>query len=352
MEERTLGGLFLVGFQGTILNLELRDFLEDLNPAGVVLFARNIEGPVQVARLTHQLQTHARELGRDGLIIGVDQEGGRVNRLREPFPVFPPALELAGAPDPESAVRDFARVTASELRTLGINLDFVPVMDVPERPWDARTSVIGDRAFGADPADVARFGLVVVETMRSEGIIPCCKHFPGHGGTLVDSHRDLPMDPRSRQDLLSRDLVPFARAIQAGVEMIMTAHVLYPALDPELPATLSPAIVRGLLHGEMGFPGVTVTDDLDMDAIAARYSVEDYSVRAVAAGADLLMFCNHPEKAFAARTALMDGVRRGEIPAARIEESLGRVSSLAARFTASRIPCDVAEVVRRYSDMS
>lgn len=349
IDERTIGELFMVGFTGTSATGELRDMLYELNPAGVVLFARNIEDPVQVARLTHELQAYARELGREGLLIAVDQEGGRVNRVREPFPVFPAALELAGASDPEAAVLDFARVTALGLRMLGINLDFVPVMDVPERPWDARSSVIGDRAFGAIPETVARLGLIVMHAMRSEGVIPCCKHFPGHGGTLVDSHLDLPMDPRPKESLLVRDLVPFSRAIQAGAEMIMTAHVLYPALDSKLPATLSPGIISGLLREELGFRGVIVTDDLDMTAVAARFSVGECAVRSIVAGADLLMFCNHPDKALVARSAIVDAVRGHAISRPRIDEARGRVKTLASRFGTSLRPCDVAEVVRRYA---
>lgn len=344
---QSLGEFFLVGLSGTRMNREIEDFLSELNPAGLVLFARNIEEPAQVALLTHEIQRYCRALGREGVLIGIDQEGGRVNRLRTPFPVFPSALELASRKDPSAAVREFAEVTARGLRMLGITLNFVPVMDVPERPWDTRTSVIGDRAFSAEPETVMKLGLIVMDAMRSQGVIPCCKHFPGHGGTVVDSHHDLPRDERTKDQLANRDLVPFAGAIAAGCEMIMTAHVHYPALDPDYPATLSPHILQGILRDEMKFDGVVVTDDLDMGAVSARYAEEDCVVQSLAAGVDLVMFCNHPEKALRARSILAEAVRDGTISTGRLTEARRRVQMLLARYKHALTPCDVG-AARQY----
>ena len=340
MDKREIGNLFFVGFRGTALNAEVAEFLDELNPGGVILFARNIEDPLQVARLNRDLQQHAYQRRSSGLLIGVDQEGGRVTRLREPFSGFPPALELARSDAPDDSVRRSAAVTARELTLTGFSVDFVPVLDVLSSSADLASTVIGDRAFGFDPGTVSRLGAIVIDAMRAEGIIPCGKHFPGHGGTLVDSHVDLPVDNRDLTELESSDFLPFRDAVSARVEMIMTAHVLYPSLDGESPATLSPAIIDRLLRGQIGFDGVVITDDLDMGAVARRHSIAESSVRALEAGVDLLLICNEPEKAFSAREALVDAIRAGQLTTDRVRASLARVSQLKALYASSLQPCD------------
>lgn len=340
MTRQDMGAFFLVGFHGTELDSETRDFLDEMSPAGVILFQRNVKEPLQVARLTRSLQEHARAQRGHPWFIGVDQEGGRVARLREPFTVFPAAFELAVSHDPESAVQEFARVTARELRLAGFNLDFVPVLDVLSRNHAAADSVIGDRSFGSDPAVVARLGRVIIETMRSSGVITCCKHFPGHGGTTVDSHKDLPVDHRTRVELEQRDLVPFREAIAAQVDMAMTAHVVYPAVDPVFPATLSAAHVGGLLRESLGFEGVVATDDLDMRAVADRWPPGECAERAFLAGADLLLVCNDPSRALAAQAGLYDAFRAGRIRPERIHQSTQRIHALRERYAPSLVPCD------------
>jgi beta-N-acetylhexosaminidase len=335
-----IGNLFTIGFEGTEFSSELRSLLEDLNPSGVILFSRNIEDPAQVARLNGDIQRFGS--ASRGLLIGVDQEGGRVRRLREPFTFFPPALEMISGKEPEAVVRDFARTTAREIALVGFNLDFVPVLDVLSHPDELHSSVIGDRAYGFDPETVALFGGIVIDELRANGIIPCCKHFPGHGGTMVDSHVDLPVDTRARQLLEDKDLVPFRRAVAMQVEMMMTAHVLYPALDPEMPATLSRTALTELLRQSMAYDGVIITDDLDMGAVADRYSTEDCSLKAFVAGADLLLICKHPEKAFAARNRIFQALNDGEISAQRVTESLDRINRLKANYANSMNACDPA----------
>jgi beta-N-acetylhexosaminidase len=347
MDTREIGNLFFTGFQGTEFNAGLAEFLDELNPAGVILFARNVENPSQTARLNRDLQLNARERGSQGLLIGVDQEGGRVARLKEPFSVFPPALETAQSDTPEESVRATFAVIARELALTGFSLDFVPVLDVLAHDADLTNTVIGDRAFGFDPETVGRLGTIAMNAMRGEGVIPCCKHFPGHGGTLIDSHVDLPVDERDLPALEIRDLSPFRDAVSADVEMIMTAHVLFPSLDEQWPATLSPGIVQGLLRHEMGYDGVVVTDDLDMGAVAGRHSVEECAVRAIRAGVDLLLICNEPGKAFAAKRALSEALDDGRLTEERIRESLARVDRLKALYASSMKPCD-PEAVEAY----
>lgn len=339
----------MVGFHGTHWSREIRDFLDDLNPCGVILFARNIETPEQTARLNRDIQTHALKKSPDGLFIGVDQEGGRVRRLKAPYTEFPPALELAASKDPEAAVREFGIVTAREIRLVGFNTDFVPVMDVLGHKEGLSSSVIGDRSYGFEPAVVFHLGKIVIESMRSQGVIPCCKHFPGHGGTSVDSHLDLPIDAREAAVIERFDMVPFRNAINSHVEMLMTAHVLFPALDATFPATLSPSIVGEVLRKRMGYTGVVVTDDLDMGAVAERFSAEESSVKAFAAGVDIPLICNSPEKALSARDALHEAFKTGEIAASRYRESIDRIKALKSRYAASMNPCDETAVRRYFS---
>lgn len=340
---REAGSLFLVGFHGTRCTAEVRDLLDDLNPSGVVLFSRNVENPRQLAALNREIQRHCIQRTGEGIFIAVDQEGGRVRRLREGFTGFPSALEMACSQDPESAVRRFAEVTARELRLVGFNLDFVPVLDVLTAGGDPGSSVIGDRSFGSDPSVVSQLGRIVIETMRSNGVITCCKHFPGHGGTSVDSHHELPVDGRPRQALLDTDLVPFRYAMDGAADMIMTAHVLYPGLDVRRPATLSPTILTGLLRDEMGYKGVLVTDDLDMGAVSKQHAASESALMAFAAGADLLLICNSPEKAVAARDAVYEALKTGAVPLERWVDSTRRIRALKERFAESLRPCNAGE---------
>ena len=348
MDLRELGSLFMVGFHGQEFSPELRDLLDDLSPCGVILFSRNIHEPDQVARLTHDLQSHAQKQLSHGLLIGVDQESGRVRRLLEPFSRFPPALHMARSADPEAAVREFAEVTGRELRLVGFNVNFVPVLDVLATPDTPEVSVIGDRSFGPEPQTVARLGATVIEAMRAAGVISCSKHFPGHGGTTVDSHVDLPVDARPRDIISARDLVPFETAMGLNVEMVMTAHVLYRALDPIFPATLSERVIGKLLRDEMGYRGVVITDDLDMGAVAASYPLDELAVSSLRAGVDVLMICHSVDKAISARTAIHDALMQGNIPTERIEEALGRIRRLKLLYHDSLQPCDEAQVNRYF----
>jgi beta-N-acetylhexosaminidase len=210
--------------------------------------------------------------------------------------------------------------------------------------------VIGDRSYGSDPEAVADLGEIVIQTMRSAGVIPCCKHFPGHGGTSVDSHTDLPVDTRPWEVIEKNDLIPFSRAVGINVEMIMTAHVLYRKLDPDYPATLSEPAVHGLLRTRMAYDGVVITDDLDMGAVARGHAPEECALRALKAGADILLFCNHPEKALAARSRIFNAVKNGDLAEARVQESLDRIKRLKSTYGDSMTPCDVEMVRDRFGE--
>jgi beta-N-acetylhexosaminidase len=212
-----------------------------------------------------------------------------------------------------------------ELDSIGIDVDFAPVLDVLTNP---RNRVIGDRAFSADPQVVGLLGCTLMRGLREGGVIPCGKHFPGHGATSVDSHKDLPRDERGEEELLRTDLSPFRQAIAEQVEMIMTAHILYPALDSNLPATLSPLILDELLRRRLNFQGVIVTDDLEMGAIVRHFTVEQAAVDALRAGADLLLICHSLERAVAARDACARALSDGTLSPQRVEQAGQRIEAL------------------------
>ena len=329
---RHAGQLAIAGFAGHSLPSDLRALAREFDLAGVILFARNVESPEQVAELAREAQLLAQEMP---LWVSVDQEGGRVARLRSPFTVWPPMLTLGRSGDEALAAR-FARALAAELRAVGVTLDYTPVLDILTNPDNP---VIGDRALGQSPEEVARFGRVIIETLQGAGIAACGKHFPGHGDTSTDSHFDLPIVEHPPDRLERVEWIPFKAAIESGVAAIMTAHVLVPALDPERPATLSPAIVDGVLRRRLGYDGLVLTDDLEMKAISARYSAADAAVQAIQAGCDTVLLCGaSQEPQYAALEAIVHAVEDGTLPLKRVEDALARQRRTKERFLAPPQP--------------
>src|SRR5437016_3058922 len=282
---RQIGQPLIAGFDGHQLPVELKALARDFGLGGVILFARNIAEPEQVAELCYEA---ARLTPHLPLWVSVDQEGGRVARLKAPFTEWPPMATLGRSGDVALAER-FAGALASELKAVGVTLDYTPVLDVFTNP---KNTVIGDRAFGDKAADVARFGAAVIRKLQGEGIAACGKLFPGHGDTVADSHHELPLVEHPPERLRETEFVPFKAAIEAGVATIMTAHVFVPALDEQRPATLSRRVVTDLLRGELQFNGVVLSDDLEMKAIAAEYAVPEAAVLAIEAGCDGALICS------------------------------------------------------------
>ncbi len=330
---RQIGQLLIAGFNGHQLPVELKSLAREFGLGGVILFARNVAEPAQVAELAHDaLQINE----RGPAWVSVDQEGGRVARLKAPFTEWPPMATLGRSGNPLLATR-FARALAQELRAVGINLDFAPVLDIHTNP---KNPVIGDRALAEQAAEVARLGAAIVRALQSEHVAACGKHFPGHGDTSTDSHHELPLVEHPPEQLRDREFLPFKAAIEAGVATIMTAHVLVPAFDEERPATLSKRIITELLREELGFGGVIISDDLEMKAVAAQYAVPDAAVQAVAAGCDGLLICSgdHDTQA-AALEALIHAVETERLPFARVEDALNRHQRAKERvFPAGSVP--------------
>ncbi len=320
----------MAGFAGHTIPQDLRLLAREFDLGGIVLFGRNVDSPEQVADLAREAQALAGEIP---LWVSVDQEGGRVARLKSPFTVWPPMITLGRSGD-EALTRRFARALAEELAAVGINLDFTPVLDILTNP---KNPVIGDRALAERADDVARLGRAIIETLQAAGIAACGKHFPGHGDTAVDSHHDLPVVEHPPDRLEAVELVPFREAIAAGVASIMTGHLLIPALDEDVPGTLSPSIVGGLLKERLGFEGVVFTDDVEMKAISARYGVPEATVKAIAAGCDAVLMCGTlQEPQVAALEAVIHAVEDGTLPVARVEDALKRQRRVKARFLGGR----------------
>jgi beta-N-acetylhexosaminidase len=329
---RHVGQLAILGFPGHEITADLRSIAKEFDLGGVIFFARNIAEPAQVLAMSRR----ARELAREvPLWVSVDQEGGRVARLKAPFTVWPPMITLGRMPQADGIrlARRFATALAAELKAVGINLDYAPVLDVLTNPGNP---VIGDRALGEQAERVAALGRVIIDTLQGEGLAACGKHFPGHGDTATDSHFELPLVEHPPDRLRQVEFLPFKEAVAADVASIMTAHVLIPAIDEECPATLSPRIVDAMLKQELGYQGLVLSDDLEMKAISAQYAPGDAAARAIAAGCDAFLVCGpNPEVHVQALEGIIRAVESEELPLKRVEDALARHRRVKERFLAA-----------------
>lgn len=319
-----VGDHFIVGLRpGAALGDRDRALLEDLRPAGVILYKSNFRHDAPYAAW---LEGHAalveavrRAAGRERLYVGIDHEGGRVCRTPAPITRFSYAARWAGT---AGAV---GRAMGRELASLGVNLDFAPVLDIDSNPANP---VIGERAFGRTAEAVEAAALPFIAALEAEGVRACGKHFPGHGDTRTDSHRELPVLDLDRAALEARELRPFRAAVAAGLGMVMTSHILFPAIDPDEPATLSPRLTRDLLRRDLGFEGVIVSDDVGMRAMDGRLDGPDAAARFLAAGHDMMMICTHltdTERARGFARSLVEARARGALDEAALAASRERI---------------------------
>jgi beta-N-acetylhexosaminidase len=290
--------------------------------AGVILFKRNLPDVQHALEATREYR--ALHAAGSLPLIAVDQEGGRVARLREPVLTLPPAAELAKR-GPE-AIRAVAKQLGAQLRVLGFNVNFAPVLDVNTNP---ENPIIGDRSFGATAQAVIDFALPFADGLMDAGVIACGKHFPGHGDTDVDSHLALPRLGHDLERLRHVELAPF-KAAAGRVPAIMTAHVVFDALEPGVPATQSRRAITELLRGELGYEGAIISDDLEMKAIADHYGSGEAGVRAIDAGCDLLLVCSEVERALSVHEALVKKAEADSAFRARLLDAAARVDELAA----------------------
>jgi beta-N-acetylhexosaminidase len=322
--ERMAGNVIVCGFPGTEAPPEIHAWLREEAVAGLILFKRNIDHLHQASELV----TSCVE-GTDPakpILVCVDQEGGRVARFGEPILQLPAMRTLAAAAD-ATLTREAASVLARQLRAIGVNLDFAPVLDVDTNPDNP---IIGDRAFGRTPGAVIEHALAFADGLHTGGVLSCGKHFPGHGDTDLDSHLDLPTLRHDRGRLEAVEFQPF-RAAAGRIPSLMTAHVVFEAVDPEVPATMSRAVIAELLRKEIGFEGAVFSDDLEMKAITDRYSIEEAGVLAIEAGCDLLLVCSNLDAAARLRETLAAEADRSELFRARLTEAQARANALRRR---------------------
>jgi beta-N-acetylhexosaminidase len=317
----------------TTVNEGVKRSIHDQGLGGLILFDKNIVDVRQVTTLTHDLQMEAGDIP---LFLGIDQEGGVVKRI--PGGTNLPGQMALGATGDTTLAEAAGRLTGEELKALGLQVNFAPVLDINSNPDNP---IIGMRSFSSDPDLVTRLGLAEIQGLRQSGVIAAVKHFPGHGDTVVDSHLGMPVLSHDRERLDAVELKPFRSAIDNGVEMIMTAHIAFPAVDIEhvtslkdgssvpIPATLSKKVLTGLLRGELGYKGVIISDAFTMNAIAEHFGENQAVVRAVSAGVDIILM---PQDPAAVHQTLVNAVKSGAIPIETIHSSVKRILELKAKY--------------------
>ena len=325
-----------VAFHGRTITPHLERMIREKHVGGVVIFRENIEDAAALRRLTADLQRIASDAKIPPLFLAIDQEGGPVVRVSKGVALAPAQMALAAAPDPHAAVRRAVAFVARELRALGVNWQLAPVADVNDEPLNP---IIGNRAFGSDPRTVGALVATAVRAYADAGLLCCAKHFPGHGSATIDSHKELPeiLSPRSRLDAV--ELVPFRSAIAADVPAIMSAHLTIPALGAaQQPATLSRAVMTDVLRGELGFRGLCVTDDLEMEALARSGGQAVAGAAALQAGVDHLLFRFDEGAQLEGHRLLVDAFLSGRVPARRLDEAVTRVLEAKARWNVLDAP--------------
>ncbi|MBX7115578.1 MAG: beta-N-acetylhexosaminidase [Myxococcaceae bacterium] len=321
---RQCARMLMVGFDGTTLP-DATAALIDEGLFGAILFKRNITSPEATAQLCFALKQRA---GRP-FAMAVDQEGGRVARLRgAPFTALPP-MRFIGKSLDVALARRVGALLAYEVRSLGFDWDFAPVLDIDTNP---KNPVIGDRAFHSSPHEVARLGVALAQGIEGAGVASCAKHFPGHGDTSQDSHLHLPRLPHAMERLQQIELVPFRAYAANGLCSVMTAHVIFEAIDKKVPATMSPRVLQGLLREALKFDGVLVSDDLEMKAIADHFAIEEAIVAGAQAGVDLFLVCHHADVQRRALDALVKAVEKGTVSESHVVAANARLDKLAQRF--------------------
>lgn len=325
--EEKIGQLIIVGKEGLEINEDDIYQMEVNKVGGFIFFSRNIDNESQVLNMLNGLKEN-NSSNKIPLFLSIDEEGGRVSRLSKIYKKLPTPKKLGEVNNKELSI-EYGKILGLSLKELGFNLDFAPVLDINSNP---KNPVIGDRSFGNTAHKVINNGLSVMEGIHSQGIISSVKHFPGHGDTSVDSHLDLPRIDKSLDELESLELVPFREAINKNADMIMVAHILFPQLDEEFPASMSDKIINGLLRSKLNYNGVIVSDDMTMGAITQNYSIEEGVVKFLKGGGDIALVCHGKDNPSIVIDAIKKGIDEGEISIDEIDRKLYRILSLKDKY--------------------
>ncbi len=320
--EEKIGQMLITYYRKETVDDQFKEELEKYQPSGFILFRENFTNYENTIQLIETIENTA----KIPLFITIDQEGGRVQRLKEledSYVTQIPSMTELGNTNNLTLAYDVGKVIAEELQVFGINMDFAPVLDIVD---NVQNRVIGDRSFGSNADLVSKMGISLAKGLEDNGVIAVYKHFPGHGSTILDSHYDLPVIEKTKEELFSSDLVPFKRAIESGAEVIMIGHLAVPSITKsEIPASLSKELITGLLKQEMGYNGLIVTDALNMKALTNHYSEKDIYELAINAGVDLLLM---PSSLEGAVTYIKQSVAEGKITEERINESVYKILTL------------------------
>jgi beta-N-acetylhexosaminidase len=336
-----IGQMVLVGMDGTAVQPQVRSLIEERRVGGIILYGNNIESPKQLSELVNGLKQTNREAGAKlPLLLSADQEGGRVSRLPKEITAFP-ASRLVGDTNDTKYAYGVGSALGEAMKAFGLNTDFAPVLDVNTNP---NNPVIGDRAFGTTAKRVTDTGVQEMLGIKAQGVVPVVKHFPGHGDTSVDSHYGLPVVEHDLQRLRSVEFVPFASAIKEGAPVVMVAHILMTKLDPNTPASMSRIVIQNFLRTELGFNGVVMTDDMTMEAVGKTMAIGPAAVKAILAGADIVLVGHDPSQQKAVLDAITEAVRNGDISQQEIDASVYRIAKLKTSFRLSDQPVPPANV--------
>jgi beta-N-acetylhexosaminidase len=328
--EQKIGQMLLVGIDGTEMDKEMNRLITEQHVGGIILYKNNFSDLEGSVRLVNELKK-ANEGNPAPLFMSVDQEGGKVSRLPKDFTAIPDAAKVGKTGDPRLA-EEMGALLAAEMKAMGFNVDFAPVLDINSNP---KNPVIGSRSFGNRADVVTSMGVAVMKGLQQNGTIAVVKHFPGHGDTSVDSHLDLPVVRKTTEQLQAMEWLPFQTAIENGADAVMVAHILFPLIDPDAPASFSSIIIGDQLRGALGFEGVVITDDMTMGAIADHYGIEDAALKSVEAGTDILLVAHGYDTGKQVYDRLLQAVREGRVSEGRIDESVRRILALKLKYRLS-----------------
>lgn len=344
--EEKIGQMLLVGIDGTVLDDQAKKMITEDKVGGIILYKNNIQDLKGMISLVNSMKE--RNSGNPApLFMSIDQEGGKVSRMPKEYASFPSNGKVGTRKDPNAAEM-MGKLLAREVLSAGFNMNFAPVLDINSNPDNP---VIGDRSFGNSAELVSTLGIAEMKGIESEGVVPVVKHFPGHGDTSVDSHLDLPIVKKTAAELAELEWLPFQAVIKEGTDAVMVAHILFPKLDADKPASLSSKIIGDLLRGDMKYQGLVITDDLTMGAIMKNYDLTTAALDTINAGSDILLIAHGYDNEKRVLESLLDHVKKGKIQESRIDESVYRILALKAKYNLSDEPVPVPDLTELNKDI-
>ncbi|MCJ7840107.1 beta-N-acetylhexosaminidase [Lederbergia sp. NSJ-179] len=322
-----VGQMIFAGVSGTVMDQETEEFIRTHQVGGMIFYAENLQNTKQMITLLNDIKA-ANEQNPFPLLLGVDQEGGRISRFPDEVMKLPTNEEIGVINQPTFSY-EIGQLLGEQVKAFGFNLDFAPVLDINSNP---NNPVINDRSFGNDAKVVSRLGIETMKGIQSQHIMSVIKHFPGHGDTAVDSHLDLPVMDKSMEEMKQLEIIPFQNAINQGADIVMVAHILLSKMDPTYPSSMSEKVITDLLRKQLHFKGVVMTDDMTMQAITKHYDIGEASVQSVKAGSDIILIAHGYDHATAAIDAIVQAVEAGEWSEDRIDDSVRRILELKKNY--------------------